>query len=398
MIPRIFVTAVGHVSAPMDGSGIQPDPRLGGLLTARADFGAEAASVAPDEPRLYALARVAAERALAKAPGLDRIPDESKAVFMSSSKGAMELFDTQPLDAGPYLQRFVSSSPGRLLRDRLGWQGGGRNTPLACATGAYALGLAFEDLRAGRLMAALAGAVEASLTPLVAAAFSNLGALSTARDRDALRGPFDLERSGFVLGEAGAALLLEREDGMALSKHRPLAELKGWACTCDAFHLTAPQPEGLQAARCMRLALEQAGVDPGVVAYVNAHGSGTLAGDLAEAAALRAVFGTPGPGGPRVSSIKGAVGHTLGASGALEAAVTVEALERGSLPANVACQRPLDALAPWLALNEEPLRARGHGNGNGPGPGPGEHTVALSLSMGFGGHNVALVFARPALA
>lgn len=378
MSPRVYVTALGRLSAPMDGSGIQPDPLLGGLLSARSGIIPRSG-----ESRLHALARLAAERAVGKAPGLERIPSDSKAVFISSSKGGMELFDSQPLDAGDYLWRFLSSSPGRLLRDSLGWTGGGRNTPLACATGAYSLGLAFEDLRAGRLKAALAGAVEASLTPLVAAAFSNLGALSKARSRGELRGPFDQQRSGFVLGEAGAVMVLESEAGLAMSGNKPLAELRAWACTCDAWHLTAPHPEGTQAARCMRLALEQAGLEAKDIAYVNAHGSGTLAGDLAEAAALRSVFGRHASEGLKVSSIKGAVGHTLGASGALEAVVTVESLAQGRVPANLGCAKPLAEMEAWLALEDEPMRSAG-----------AESPAALSLSMGFGGHNVALVFSR----
>lgn len=372
MPPRVFITSVGRVSAPLDGSGLGPDPLLGGRLSARLP----GLPVRPGELRLHALARLSAEKALSGAPHLGRLPAEQKGVFISSSKGGMEIFDGPQIDPGPALWRFLSSSPGQAVRDGLGWLGGGRNTPLACATGAYAIGLAFEDLRTGRLLAALAGAAEASLTPLVVAAFDQLGALSHARSRAELRGPFDRACAGFVLGEAGAALVLESEAGLELSGHRPLAELKAWACTCDAWHLTSPQPEGLQAARCMNLALEGAGLGPRDVAYVNAHGTGTAAGDLAEAAALRLVFG-PGKG-PRISSVKGATGHTLGASGAVEAAVTVEALDTGFLPANLPCREPLAALAPWLALEREAL-------------GPG---AVLSLSMGFGGHNVALLFAR----
>lgn len=126
----------------------------------------------------------------------------------------------------------------------------------------------------------------------------------------------------------------------------------------------------------MRLSLEASGLRPVDVGYVNAHGSGTLAGDFAEASALRRVFGDGS--GPRVSSIKGATGHTLGASGALEAAATVRALDMGKLPANVFCRDPLSSLAPWLVLEQETLSVG----------------AALSLSMGFGGHNVALLFTR----
>lgn len=239
MPPRVFITSVGTVSAPLDGSGIAPDSLLGGRLSARLDIIARMG-----ELRLHALARLSAEEALRGAPNLDRLPAEEKGVFISSSKGGMEIFNEAGTDPGPNLWRFLSSSPGQAVRDALGWQGGGRNTPLACATGAYSLGLAFEDIRAGRLSVALAGAAEASLTPLIAAAFAQLGALSSARTASDLRGPFDQGRSGFVLGEAGAVLVLESEASLERTGHRPLAEFKGWACTCDAWHLTAPIRRG----------------------------------------------------------------------------------------------------------------------------------------------------------
>jgi 3-oxoacyl-[acyl-carrier-protein] synthase II len=295
---------------------------------------------------------------------------------VSASKGGMECFDGSAPDLGPGLWKYLSSSPGQALRAQLGWTGPGRNTPLACATGAYSMGLAFEDMRAGRLMAALAGAAEASLTPLIAASFDNLGTLSQAKSVDQLRGPFDARRHGFVLGEAGAVVLMETEVALAHTAHRPIAELMGWACTADAHHLTAPDPQGSGAARCLRLALEQAGVAPGEVAWVKAHGSGTLAGDQAEARALASVFGSGSR--PRVSSLKGAVGHTLGAAGALEAVATVRALRDGVLPGNLNCATPMPEMALSLATTDEALTG----------------DIAVALSMGFGGHNVALVFRR----
>lgn len=371
-MPKVYITATGRVSAPLDGSGLLPDAHLGGRLSGRAPVQAAAG-----ELRLHALARQASERALAGLPHLERLAPEEKAVFLSASKGALEVFDAGVHDLGPALWRWLSSSPGQALRDRLGWLGGGRNTPLACATGAYSLGLAYESIVGGRLQAALAGAAEASLTPLAAAAFANLGALSPARSAEDYRGPFDRRRQGFILGEGAGALVLEGEAGLALTGHQPLAELRGWGCTCDAYHLTAPEPHGREAARCIRLALQQAGLRAEDIAYVNAHGTGTVAGDEAEASALHSVFGDRP--GLRVSSIKGATGHTLGAAGAVEAVVTVEALASGCLPVNAACGQPMPSMAPWLVTRAERLQGR----------------HAVSLSMGFGGHNVALVFSLP---
>jgi 3-oxoacyl-(acyl-carrier-protein) synthase len=360
---RVFVTGTGRVSPPLDGSGLKPDTLLGGLLSGRV-----AAEAGKDEPRLHALARLAADQALGMAPNLERVAAEDKAVFVSSSKGGMDGFP----DAGPWLWKLLTQGPGQCLNAKLGWLGGGRNTPLACATGAYSMGLAYESLHRGRLKAALAGASEASLTPLVAAAFNNLGALSKGTD---YAGPFDLGRNGFVLAEGAGVLLLESEDSLRVTGHRPLAELLAWDSLSDGHHMTAPEPEGRQAARCLRRALDKAGLRE--VAYVNAHGTATPSGDLAEAKALRVAFGNGA--GPRVSSLKGALGHTLGAAGAIGAVATVEALNVGRLPGNLRCRRPMPELADWLALEEENLAG----------------DSALSLSMGFGGHNVALVFRKP---
>lgn len=290
----------------------------------------------------------------------------------------MEAFQGPNVDLGPFHNRYVTQSPGQSLRHALGWTGPGRNTPLACATGAYSLGLAFEEIRAGRLSMALAGAAEASLTPLIAAAFHNIGALAPIQQRADLRGPFDAEHHGFVLGEGAGVLVLESEDCLVQTGHQPLAELRGWGSTCDAWHLTAPAPQGRQAARSIRLALEQACLTPEDVAYVNAHGTGTVAGDSAESLALASLFA--GRRDLVVSSIKGATGHTLGAAGAIEAVVTIEALAGADLPATVGCRTPMESMRDWLLLSPQPLH--------------GKH--AVSLSMGFGGHNVAWAFSKVA--
>jgi 3-oxoacyl-[acyl-carrier-protein] synthase II len=367
----VYVTGTGLLSPPLDGSGLGQAQDLGGLLCGRV-----ATALEPGMPRLHALALAAGAAAVAQAPGLVKLKPEAKAIFVSASKGGLEAFNTAVPELGPSLDLYRADAPGQRLRAQLGWNGGGRNTPLACATGAYSVGLAFEALRHGRIQAALAGAAEASLTPLLVAAYRNLGALSPATRPDAYAGPFDRARAGFVLAEGAAALLLENEEGLALSGHRPLARLCAWSCTNDAYHLTAPEPEGTQAARCLSQALAGAAMAPASLGYLNAHGTATPVGDLAEALALRRVFG-PGEG-PRVSSIKGAIGHALGASAAIEAVVTVRALMTGRIPANLRCQHPLSEIEDWLALKEEPLRG----------------SSAASLSMGFGGHNVALVFEK----
>jgi 3-oxoacyl-[acyl-carrier-protein] synthase II len=225
----------------------------------------------------------------------------------------------------------------------------------------------------------IAGGVEAPLAPLCFGAFAVIRAMSTSNDDPARASrPFDRARDGFVMGE-GAAVLIVEERSRALARGAPIyAELCGFGLTNDAHHMTAPRPDGREAARAMRLALAEARLQPGEVGYVNAHGSSTPLNDATEAAAISAVFGAHAPRLP-VSGTKGYYGHPLGASGAIEAAVCALALQRGWLP-------------PTLNL-EEADAACGLNlvTGTGTGTAP---DVVLSNSFGFGGVNAALVLRR----
>ncbi len=374
---RVFITGIGIQSCLGAAAeferrlfagecGLAPGPD--GFLAGRV----RGLETEPGESRLAAMARTAGLEALGAGAGLD---PERSGIFISCSKGGMEAFGDAPPEAGPWLGRLAGHYPGAALRCRLGWQGGGGNYPLACATGAYSLGAAYEAMQQGRLDAALAGAAEASLTPLMAAGFEGLGALARASSLGELRGAFDRGRKGFIMGEGAAVLLLETEASARRRGARPIAEFLGWSLSADAYHMTAPEPSGSQAARALRHALLKAGLGPEALGYLNAHGTGTRLGDAAESRALAAVFGT---GGPRVSGIKAATGHLLGASGALEAAATALALKRREAPPQLFTAEPEPDMRPRLAL----------GKGLALAAGP---AFAASLSMGFGGHNLALV-------
>jgi 3-oxoacyl-[acyl-carrier-protein] synthase II len=251
-------------------------------------------------------------------------------------------------------------------------------TVTACAASTQAIGEGLDMIRAGRADLVVCGGSEASVTRVAIAGFAAMKALSTRNDDpEGASRPFDAERDGFVMGEAAATLILE-EIGHALGRGAPiLAEVAGYGVSSDAYHMTQPHPEGDGAVRSMRSALADAGLSPSEVGYVNAHGTSTPQNDRIETIALKTVFGDRVP---PVSSTKSMTGHTLGASGALEAMFCVQALTDQKLPPTVNQER----CDPDCDLDYVANRAR-----------PERFDVALSNSFGFGGHNASLLLARP---
>jgi 3-oxoacyl-[acyl-carrier-protein] synthase II len=248
-------------------------------------------------------------------------------------------------------------------------------TVTACSASAQAIGDSLDLIRAGRVDAVVCGGAEASITKLGIAGFAAMKALSTRNeDPEGASRPFDAGRDGFVMGEGAAALVLEERDA-AITRGAPiLAELAGYGATSDAYHMTAPHPQGEGAVRAMREALADAGLSPSDVGYVNAHGTSTPPNDRIETVALKQVFLDKVP---PVSSTKSMTGHTLGAAGALEAAVCVLALNAQLLPPTIN-QETAD---PDCDLDYVANAAR-----------PASFTAALTNSFGFGGHNASLVF------
>jgi 3-oxoacyl-[acyl-carrier-protein] synthase II len=249
----------------------------------------------------------------------------------------------------------------------------------SCASGAVAIGDAFRAIARGEIRAALAGGCEAPLAPLIFGAFTIIRAMSTRNDDPgAACRPFDRDRDGFVMAEGAAMLVLERYADAVARGARIYGEVAGFGLTNDAFHMSAPQPEGTFNALAMQRALGEAGLAPADVELINAHGSGTVLGDRGEAAALRLVFG-PGVAQIPLTATKGQHGHALGATGAWEAALSLLAIARGRVPRIVNCER-LDPECAVGALRRPLERAP---------------RVVLSSSAGFGGINAALVFAAP---
>jgi 3-oxoacyl-[acyl-carrier-protein] synthase II len=247
----------------------------------------------------------------------------------------------------------------------------------ACASGAHAIGEAFETIRRGDATAMIAGASESTITPLALAAFCAIRAVSTRPgDPSTASRPFDLERDGFVMGEGAGILILEEFESAKRRGASILAELVGYAATADAGHITAPDPVGAGAARAMKRTLEKARVSVQDVSYINAHGTATQLGDVAETLAIKEIFGQAAFKVP-ISSTKSMLGHLLGAAGSVEGVICVKAIQEGVAPPTT----NLEHADPQCDLDYIPEGAREM-----------PITLALSNSFGFGGHNASLLF------
>lgn len=269
-------------------------------------------------------------------------------------------------------------APGQ-ISIRFGARGVNYTPTSACASGATAVGEAFRNIRHGYQDAVIAGGTEASLCGLGVGGFIAMRALSTRNDEpERASRPFDRGRDGFVVAEGAGIVVLESLEHATARGARILGEVIGYGASADAFHITAPAPGGEGAMRCMQQALGDAGIAPGDVGYINAHGTATQYNDASESEAIRKVFGAHA-GAVAVSSTKSMTGHTLGAAGGIEAVYAVLALDRRRLPPTINYEEP----DPACDLDYVPNAARDT-----------DARIALSNSFGFGGANACLVFRR----
>lgn len=399
---RVFITGMGLVNGA--GSGVKrlmqaldegvstvrvlSDPRLSdrpyGIGAEALDF--DPLSVKPPHEvrhldRFILLALAAAQEALGQAEltaGGETL--RPFGVFAGTALGGVRAFwdDGLAFEASGrispfFLPKFIPNMAATTLAIDLGCVGPNLTYVTACAASANALGEAFAAIREGRLPGAVVLGTETLFVPPVMGGLASSRALSTRRDDPGTAArPFSKGRDGMVMGEGGAAIILESEETAAKRGATPLAEVIGYGAGSDAHHPTAPHPQGDGAYRAMVDALHDAGILPADVDYVNAHGTSTPAGDLAESRALRRLFGD---NVPPVGSIKGTVGHLLGAAGATEAIVCVEAMQRGVLPPSVNYLEPDPEID--LPVITKPLR--------------GTYRVSLSNSFGFGGQNASVV-------
>ncbi len=338
--------------------------------------------------RFSQLALVAADEALAQAGWDGETPYDPLRVgcVIATGIGGQETIETQldvMRDKGPRMvsplgiPAYMPNAAAAGVSMKYGLRGHAYGVVSACAGGAHAIGSAMRMIQYGDADAAVAGGSEATLTPFAFACFESMQALSPT----GVSRPFDARRDGFVMGEGAGALVLEEEETARARGATILGEIAGYGSTSDAFHLTAPEPSGGPAARAIELALADAGLSPDDVAYVNAHGTSTPLNDAAETAAIKRALGDRRAHQVPVSSTKSAIGHLLGAAGAVEAIATAEALRTRIIPPTLGYEVP----DPDCDLDYVPGEARPLIAANGGPP------TAISNSFAFGGHNVALV-------
>ena len=248
----------------------------------------------------------------------------------------------------------------------------------ACAAASNAIGEAFHKIRAGQEDIILAGGSEAAITPLAIAGFMSMRALYEGEDKARASIPFDKERKGFVMGEGAGILVLEEYEHAKARGAHIYGEIVGYGATCDAYHITAPAPDGSGGAKAMIQAIEDAGIAKEQIGYINAHGTSTPLNDRTETAAVKLAFGEHAHH-LAMSSTKSNTGHLLGASGAIEAIITIKALQEGYIPATIHYEQADEECDLDIVANEGRAASLAY---------------AMSNSLGFGGHNASLVFAK----
>ena len=333
--------------------------------------------------RSQRVALLAAREAWADARVYDIDPTRLAVVVGTGIGGAITLLDQWDTlrekgarRVSPFtVPMLMPNGPAGLIGLEIGAQGAVRSTVSACASGADALALAWETIRAGLADVVVAGGTEACIHPLPLAGFAQMRALSSRHDDPAAASrPFDADRDGFVMGEGAGIVVMESASHAAARGARVYAALAGVGITADSHHITAPEPTGAGAARAMRLALSSGGLSPEQVGYVNGHATSTPVGDVAEAMAIRSVLGhVP------VSATKSMTGHLLGAAGAVEAIVTALSVRDGVVHPTRNYDKP-DERCDVDCVPEGARRL--------------DVRAALSNSFGFGGHNVSLAFRR----
>lgn len=319
---------------------------------------------------------------------LGRVDPYSTGALVGSGVGGLLTFYEQTrvlLDRGPdrvspfFVPMMIPNMAAAHVSITFGLKGPVSAACTACAAGTNAIGDAFEIVRRGDALVMFAGGAEAPVNPSGIAGFAAARALSTRNDQPTRASrPFDKDRDGFVVGEGAAVLILEDREHAISRGARIYAEMVGYGMAADAYHLTEPDESGAPAAMAMMRAMKQAGVEPGAVDYVNAHGTSTLLGDVMETRAIKHALGQEAKR-VMVSSTKSMIGHCLGAAGALEAAATVLTVHTGLVHPTINLETP----DPLCDLDYVPLESR-----------KADVRVAASNSFGFGGHNVSILFAR----
>ncbi len=330
----------------------------------------------------------AAQQAMDDSGILGTIAPERFSVYFGSGIGGLGTTSTEveklnargPRRVSPlFVPMMIPNMAAGALAIRFGCKGAAMPSVTACASGSNAIGEAVRAIRHGYTDAAISGGAEASIVPVGVAGFINMQALSTSEDPNAASLPFDARRGGFVIGEGAAALILEEYEHAKARGAKIYGEICGYGVTCDAYHITSPDPNAEGGARAMEDALKEAGYKAGESVYVNAHGTGTKMNDSGETLAIKKALGEEEARKAIISSTKSMTGHMLGAAGAIEAIACLKVLETGIIPPTINLSEP----DPACDLNYTPNKAV-----------KADVDMCLSNSLGFGGHNACLAFRR----
>lgn len=318
---------------------------------------------------------------------IENIVHERFGVVVGSGIGGistLEKEDKTLMAKGPnripplFIPMLISNMAAGNIAIKYGAKGVCTNIVTACATGTNCIGEAFHYIKNGLADIIIAGGAEASITPLAVAGFINLTALSKSEDPKRASIPFDAEREGFIMGEGSGILILESLEHAQKRGAKIYAEVVGYGSTCDAYHMTGTAPDGEGGARAMKMAIDEAQINPAQVSYINAHGTGTPVNDKSETAGIKTVFGENAYKVP-VSSTKSMTGHLLGAAGAIEAIVCVKAIQEGFIPPTIGYEKA----DPECDLDCVPNVGRST-----------EVNYAMSNSFGFGGHNAVILLKK----
>ncbi|MDY4977046.1 MAG: beta-ketoacyl-ACP synthase II [Clostridia bacterium] len=334
----------------------------------------------------YAIA--AASQAVADSKLAEQVDPRRFGVYFGSGVGGFNTLTAEHeslLEKGPrrvspqFIPKMISNIAAGNIAIRFHAQGPCLSIATACATGTTCIGEAFRAVRDGYADVIIAGGSEASINPLAVAGFVNCMALTTSSDKNAASIPFDKRRNGFVMGEGAGALILEEYEHAKARGAKIYCEIAGYGSTCDAYHVTAPDPDAEGGARAILQAVEQAGGAAGQKIYINAHGTSTPLNDKTETLAIKKALGEQAARAAKISSTKSMTGHMLGAAGAVEAIASILALEHQLVPPTINYVEPdeecdLD-ITPNTACRTE-------------------LTMALSTSLGFGGHNACVAFQK----
>lgn len=338
--------------------------------------------------RYAQFAVAAAQQAVSESAVTGTVEPERFAVIMGTGIGGIGTFEaehTKLMEKGPrrvsplFVPMMIGNMAAGLIAIRHDCRGPAMPAVTACASGSNAIGEAMRLIRHGYADAVITGGAEAAIVPSAIAGFTNMQALSVSEAPDAASLPFDQRRGGFVIGEGAAALILEEYEHARSRGARIYGEICGYGSTCDAYHITAPHPDGRGGAQAMTDAMQEAGYRETDTVYINAHGTGTPMNDVAETAVIKKALGEDNARKAYISSTKSMTGHMLGAAGAVEAMACLLALNEGIIPPTINLREPGEG----CDLNYVPQTAV-----------KADITLALSNSLGFGGHNACLAFRK----